>query len=172
MTKKFTHNCCPVAKHEGKHKWARNRLVSEWDISVNKWSCQKNCMKTYVGSVCIISVSFYEVLHMRSKVNLTFSDLSVWMRSFWKALKNTNVDSVLKENGFKCIWINVDIRDVTILDIISNRSVQLPWFNTCFCVYIISVRAAQYWKNLTAIFCFLRYIFFIKINDWSDFVGE
>ncbi len=31
-------------------------------------------MKTYyVCSVCIISVSFYEVLHMRSKLNLTFS---------------------------------------------------------------------------------------------------
>ncbi len=46
-------------------------------------------MKTYV---CIISVSFYEGLHMRSKANLKFSDVSVWMRNFLKMLDNANVD--------------------------------------------------------------------------------
>ncbi len=35
---------------------------------------------------------------MRIKENLTFSDVSVWMRNFWKMLENTSVDgeSVLK----------------------------------------------------------------------------
>ncbi len=55
-----------------KHDWPRHGRISEWwDISVKKWSCQKNCMQTYyVCSIYILSVSFYgfyEVLHKCSK---------------------------------------------------------------------------------------------------------
>ncbi len=32
--------------------------------------------------VCIISVTFYEILRIHSKVNLVFSYISVWMRKF------------------------------------------------------------------------------------------
>ncbi len=68
-----------------------NVMVND-EISVKKISCQKSCMKTYVCSICIISVSFYEGLHMRSKANVTFSDVSVWMRNFWKMLDKANFD--------------------------------------------------------------------------------
>ncbi len=43
----------------------------------------------------------------RSEANLTFSDVSVWMRNFWKTVMCT--ESVLKRKLFKCIRINVDV---------------------------------------------------------------
>ncbi len=101
--RKLNRNCCPAAKHESSCFLAQTWLSATW---AHLWmmryfckknvSCQKNCMKTYyVCSICIISVSFYEVLHMRSKANLTFSDVSVWMRNFWKTLMWT--ESILKQ---------------------------------------------------------------------------
>lgn len=42
--------------------------------------------------LCIISVSFYYILHMRSKMILTFSHVAVFTRNFWKMLEDANVD--------------------------------------------------------------------------------
>ncbi len=79
--------------------------VSEWLVSSVNITILPNCVKTYyVCSVCIISVSFYEVLHMRSKLNLTFS---IILNE--KHLENAHVvgEHYKNENSvFKCIRIN------------------------------------------------------------------
>ncbi len=45
-------------------------------------------------------------------MNVTCSDVSVWVRNFWKMLENVNVDGERFKNeksAFKCIRINVDV---------------------------------------------------------------
>lgn len=78
---------------------ARPGRVSEWRVLfINKIyniSCQKNCMKTFhVCCMCIICSELFWGFTHAQKANVTFSDVSVWMRHFWKTLVWT--ESVLK----------------------------------------------------------------------------
>lgn len=43
-------------------------------------------------SLSLISVSFYYILRMHSKLIWAFSDVSLWTRNFWKTLADANVD--------------------------------------------------------------------------------
>ncbi len=73
-----------------------------------KWSCQKNRVRAL--SVPSVSSQWtFEVLHMRSKVILAFSDFWVWMRNFLKMLKHICGWSVLKQKCHFHICINVDV---------------------------------------------------------------
>ncbi len=48
---------------------------------------------------------------MRSKVNLTFSKVSAWIRNLWKTRENASVDGEFsnKNSVFKCMLINVGV---------------------------------------------------------------
>ncbi len=55
---------------------------------------------------CLYRLSeLFEALGTSSKANLTFSDVSVWMRNFWKMLENASVDGehFIMETPFSCI---------------------------------------------------------------------
>ena len=43
-------------------------------------------------SLCIICSELFLGFTHAQKANLTFSDVSVWMRHFWKTLENASVD--------------------------------------------------------------------------------
>lgn len=73
--------------------------VSESDLDARELYC--------VCSISIVSVSFYEVSRIRSKV--AFYNVSAWMRDFWKTLENTSVHFPSKNRVFKCIQITVDV---------------------------------------------------------------
>ncbi len=62
--------------------------MSERDLDA---SVNNETLELHVYFVCFISVSFYKVLHLHSKANLTFSDVSVWMRNL-EMLENASVD--------------------------------------------------------------------------------
>lgn len=60
----------------------------------------------------LISMSFYYILSMHSKLILAFSNVSVWTRNFCKTLAYANVDGEwfeMKTLVFKCIRIYVDV---------------------------------------------------------------
>lgn len=48
---------------------------------------------------------------MCSKVNLAFSDISVWARNFWKTFENAGVDGERFEMK-NAVFINVDVAQV------------------------------------------------------------